>query len=79
MFEPQGWFGFLMPPATPKPIVDKFAKEAMRLLAEPDVKKRIEDMGLIVGGDTPEQFAKLMRDDAAVYSKIIKDANIKID
>lgn len=79
MFEPQGWFGFLMPPATPKPIVDKFAKEAIRILAEPDVKKRIEDMGLIVGGDTPEQFAKLMRDDAAVYSKIIKDANIKMD
>ena len=79
MFEPQGWFGFLMPAGTPKPILDKFSTEAIRILAEPDVKKRIEDMGLIVGGDTPEQFAKLMRDDAAVYSKIIKDANIKIE
>ena len=44
-----------------------------------DVRARIEGLGLFVGGETPEEFAKVMRSDAEIYARIIKQANIKLN
>ena len=38
-----------------------------------------EGLGLFVGGETPEEFAKVMRSDADIYARIIKQANIKLN
>jgi tripartite-type tricarboxylate transporter receptor subunit TctC len=77
-YEPLGWFGLLMPAGVPKPVLDKFAAEAARVLKLPDVRERIEGLGLFVGGETPEEFAKVMRSDAEVYAGIIKQAKITL-
>lgn len=77
-YEPLGWFGLLMPAGVPKPVLDKFSTEIARVLQLPDVRARIEGLGLFVGGDTSEEFAKVMRSDAEIYARIIKQANIKI-
>ena len=77
-YEPLGWFGLLMPAGVPKPVLDKFAAEAARVLKLPDVRERIESLGLFVGGETPEEFAKVMRSDAEIYARIIKEAKITL-
>jgi tripartite-type tricarboxylate transporter receptor subunit TctC len=78
-FEPVGWFGLFMPAGVPAPIAKKFAAEAQRILKLPDVVARIEGLGMTPGNLSTEEFARVVRSDAQVYAKIIKDANIQID
>jgi tripartite-type tricarboxylate transporter receptor subunit TctC len=78
-FEPMGWVGLLLPAATPKPVVDKFSAETQRILKLPDVREKIEAMGLIPGGETSDSFAKVMKSDADIYARIIRDAKITLN
>jgi len=78
-FEPVGWFGLFMPAGVPAPVAQKFAAEAQRILRLPDVTARIETLGMTPSTLTPEEFDRVVRSDAQVYAKIIKDANISID
>jgi tripartite-type tricarboxylate transporter receptor subunit TctC len=78
-FEPLGWFGLFLPVATPKPVVDKFSVEIQRILKLPDVREKIESMGLIPGGETQENFAKVIKSDTEIYSRIIRDAKISLN
>ena len=77
-YEPLGWFGMFMPAGTPKAIQEKFAKEASRILAEPEVTKRVQDLGLIVGGETLGDFGQILKNDTEVWGKIVKDAKITL-
>ncbi len=78
-YEPMGWFGLFLPVATPKPVVDKFSVEIQRILKFPDVREKVEAMGLILGGETQESFAKVIKADAEIYSRIIRDAKITLN
>lgn len=78
-YEPMGWFGLFLPVATPKPVVDKFSTEIQRILKLPDVREKIEAMGLIPGADTQENFAKVIKADAEIYSRIVRDAKITLN
>ncbi len=78
-YEPMGWFGLFLPVATPKPVVDKFSTEIQRILKLPDVREKIEAMGLIPGGDTQENFAKVIKADAEIYARIVRDAKITLN
>ncbi len=78
-YEPMGWFGLFLPAATPKPVVDKFSAETQRILKLPDVREKIEAMGLIPGGESTENFAKVVKSDADVYARIIRDAKITLN
>lgn len=77
-FEPVGWFGLFVPAKTPPAVAQKLAAEVSRILRVPEVAARIEAIGLDVGGGTQEEFQKVVRGDAPVYAKIIKDANIRL-
>jgi tripartite-type tricarboxylate transporter receptor subunit TctC len=77
-FDPYGWFGLFLPAVAPAPIVMKLSDEVNRILRLPDVTAKIEALGLQVGGGKPDEFGAVLRKDAAIYAKIIKDANIKI-
>lgn len=77
-FDPYGWFGLLLPAGTPEAIVARYAEEVNRILRQPDVLAKLEGMGMSPGGGRPEDFAQLMRTDAGIYARIIKDANIKL-
>ena len=78
-YEPMGWFGLFLPGATPKPVVDKFSAETQRILKLPDVREKIEAMGLIPGGENTESFTKIVKSDADVYARIIRDAKITLN
>ena len=77
-FDPYGWFGLFLPAGAPAPLVQKLSDETNRILRLPDVTAKIEALGLQVAGGKPEEVQKIVRSDAAIYAKIIKDANIKL-
>jgi tripartite-type tricarboxylate transporter receptor subunit TctC len=78
-YEALGWFGVLAPAATPAPVVDRLSGDANRVLADPDVRSRMLALGADPRGNTPEEFARFIREDQAKWAKLIRDAGIKSD
>jgi len=72
-----GWFGLLAPVATPKAIVAQLGRDANRVLGEREVRERMETLGAEPAGNTPEEFARFIRDDQAKWSKLMREAGIK--
>ena len=75
-YEAVGWFGLLAPAATPKATVAKLSVEANRVLAMSDVREKMLGLGADPAGNTPEEFARFIRDDQAKWSKLMKEAGI---
>jgi tripartite-type tricarboxylate transporter receptor subunit TctC len=59
-YEVSGWFGVLAPAGTPPAIVTRLNTELRTILAEPDVKAQLANLGMDAGGGTPGEFAKLI-------------------
>jgi tripartite-type tricarboxylate transporter receptor subunit TctC len=76
-FEATAWFGLMAPAGTPQPIIDKVHKEIVRLLALPDVKAKLEGLGVQLVGNTPAEFAALIKTETPHWAKVLKDAGIK--
>jgi tripartite-type tricarboxylate transporter receptor subunit TctC len=70
------WFGVLAPAGTPKPILDKVAKDIASVLAMPDVKEKLDVQGSIPAPNTPEAFDAIIKSDAERYGKILRDAGV---
>jgi len=66
------WFGMAAPANTPRAVIDKLNAESNRILALPDVKRRLDELGLEVQGGTPEQFAAFIRKEVERLNKLIK-------
>ena len=73
------YYGVLGPKGMPRDVVDKISSAMRKVLEDPAVRKRIEDTGSVVLGNTPEQFAQQMKDELAVYRSVVKTANLKIE
>ena len=73
------YYGILGPKGLPKDVVDKVNAAARKALEDPTVRKRIEDTGSVVLGNTPEQFAQQMKDELAVYRKVVQTAKLKLE
>ena len=78
-YEAVGWFGLLAPVATPKPIVDKLSADANRVLADRETRGRMQALGADPSGNTPEEFARFIREDQAKWAKLMREAGIKAD
>ena len=74
-----GWFGLLLPAAAPRPVIEKFSSDVNRVLAMPAVRARMNDMGVVLAGSTPDAFAETMRSDYARWGKVIRTRNIRLD
>jgi len=73
------YYGIIGPKGLPRDIVDKVNAAARKALEDPAVRKRIEDTGSVVLGNTPEQFAQQMKDELAVYRKVVDTAKLKLE
>ena len=73
------WHGLFAPAGTPQPIIDKLAADFAKVLAMPEVRKRLTDIGLEPVGTTPAQFAAIVKNDHAKWGEVIRNANIKLD
>ncbi|MFJ3460955.1 Bug family tripartite tricarboxylate transporter substrate binding protein [Achromobacter spanius] len=73
------WAGLMAPANTPKPIIERMAREISEIVKEPDVRQKFVDAGFLPVGGTPAEFAELMKKDSARYAEIIKQANITVN
>lgn len=77
--EVRDWQGILAPRGTPKPIIDKLAKEIIGILKTPDAQAKFAVQGLDIIASTPEQFQKDIASEVKRWAKVVKDANIKVE
>jgi tripartite-type tricarboxylate transporter receptor subunit TctC len=78
-YEASGPFGLAAPRNTPAEIVAKLNKEMNAVLADPKVKARLADLGSDALAGSPAEFGKLMADETAKWSKVIRAGNIKVE
>ncbi len=76
-YEARGWYGVVVPKATPREIVEKLNKEINAALADPNMKKRLTDLGGAVFAGSPADFGKFIADETEKWGKVIKSAGIK--
>ena len=73
------WYGVLAPAGTPKEIVTKLNTEIVRILYMPDLQERLAAVSQHPIGNTPEEFAAVIKSEIAKWAKVIKDSGISID
>jgi tripartite-type tricarboxylate transporter receptor subunit TctC len=78
-FENLGWFGFMVPAATPKPLIDKIYQDTAKVLQAPDIRTRFEQLGMAPVGNAPADFAKAITEESAHWAKIIKERKLQVE
>lgn len=74
-----GWGGMFLPAGTPQPIVDKWVTEIRRIVAMPDVQKRILEMGFVPVGNSGAEFANDIAADLQKWGAVVRANNIKLE
>ncbi|HYH42639.1 MAG TPA: tripartite tricarboxylate transporter substrate binding protein [Burkholderiales bacterium] len=78
-FENLGWFGFMVPAGTPKPIIDKLYQDTAKVLQTPDIRTRFEQIGMAPVGNPPADFTKAIAEESGRWAKIIKQRKLQIE
>ncbi len=73
------YYGILGPKGLPKEVVDKISEATKKALAEPAVRKRIEDTGSLVVGNTPEQFTQQIKAEYEVYKGVVNKQKLSLN
>jgi tripartite-type tricarboxylate transporter receptor subunit TctC len=71
--------GVVVAGKTPPELVNRLNADFRKLLAEPEVKKRMDEFGIQVVGNSPEEFARFIRSEIERWTKVAKTANISLD
>ena len=71
--------GAAAPKSTPKDVIEKLNKEVNAVLAEPNIKQRIAELGGVPIVATPEEFGKIITDETAKWEKVVKFAGAHVD
>jgi tripartite-type tricarboxylate transporter receptor subunit TctC len=76
----RGWYGLFAPAGTPRPIVDRIAKEVAAIVADPDfAQKQLRDRSLVGATEGPDEFAKQIEADRKVAEQVVKQAGMGPD
>jgi tripartite-type tricarboxylate transporter receptor subunit TctC len=75
-FHFNSWFAILAPAGTPKEIVARLNSEVLKTLDDKDVRHKLEDMGFVERGSSPEELGAMTRDQLSKYARVIKDMGI---
>jgi tripartite-type tricarboxylate transporter receptor subunit TctC len=76
-FDATASFGLMAPTGTPPAIIDKIHREAVKIMAMADVRKRLDDLGMEVIANSPAEFAAVIKSEIPQWAKVIKEAGIK--
>ncbi len=76
-YDSRGWFGYLAPAGTPPKIVALLNQEINRAMTAPDVKEKLNAIGLTVVAEPPEFFSNQIRSDYDKYGKLIRDIGLQ--
>lgn len=71
-FSSGGWFGFVAPAKVPKEIITVLNRELNAGLKQPDVRAKLESLGLDVWTESPEYFGKLLKSEYEKYGKVAR-------
>lgn len=78
-FDVTSWYGFVVAAKTPEPIVRLLYETTLRILKQPDVSEAIRRQGLDVATKGPKELSAYVKTETAVWAKVIKAANIRVD
>jgi tripartite-type tricarboxylate transporter receptor subunit TctC len=78
-FAAQSWVGMLVPAGVPKELSARYAAEARKALAEPEVRGKLAAQGFEVVGSSPEDFLAFARAESEKWAKVIRDYNIRVE
>ena len=78
-FDVPGWYAFFVPARTPPDIVRKMYTDTVATLAEPKIKSRLEELGLVVIGSTPDALGAYLKLEMTKWGPVIRDTNIRIN
>jgi tripartite-type tricarboxylate transporter receptor subunit TctC len=77
-FEALSWFGLMAPLGTPEPITSRVHADAMRVLAEPEIRARMISLGLDIVGGTGEQMRETIAADIRKWQRVIGESGIRL-
>ena len=78
-FEALAWNGLMVPAGTPKPVIDRINAEVNGVFKMPDVLQKMNGLGFDLIGGTPDDFARLLRDEQDRWAPVVKRLGIKVD
>jgi tripartite-type tricarboxylate transporter receptor subunit TctC len=73
------FYGLLVPKSTSKDVVEKLNSATRSVLADGNIKRRIEETGSVVLGNTPEEFARQIQDELAVYRQVVRVQKLSLE
>jgi tripartite-type tricarboxylate transporter receptor subunit TctC len=77
-FENTGWFGIVAPTGTPNDIVQKVYRDTRKALEASDLRGRLFVQGLAPVGNSPAEMAKEMKEESALWARVVKERNIQV-
>src|SRR5262245_13373548 len=78
-YEARGWYGVIVPKPTPVEIVGRLNREINAALVDPNMKKRLTELGVEVFAGSPAEFGKFIADETEKWAKVVKFAGIKTE
>jgi len=77
-FENAGWFGIVAPTGTPKQIIQKVYQDTKKALEDSQLKGRLYAQGLAPVANTPEEMAKALKEETALWAKVVRERKISV-
>jgi len=77
-YDMSSWFAFFVPGKTPPAIIGKIHADTVAALSEPAIKAKLDALGVVVVGSTPEVLATHLKEEMDKWGPVIKAANIKV-
>ena len=78
-YEARGWYGLVAPKSTPIEIIERLNKEVNGALDDPNMRKRLTDLGADVFAGSPADFGKFITQETEKWGKVAKFAGIKAE
>jgi tripartite-type tricarboxylate transporter receptor subunit TctC len=77
-FENTGWFGIVAPTGTPREIIQKIYRDTKKALEDTQMKARFYAQGLAPVGNSPEEMARALKEETALWAKVVKERHIRV-
>jgi tripartite-type tricarboxylate transporter receptor subunit TctC len=78
-YDSSNWWGLLAPAKTPKPIVERLRAETTKILAQPELQKKLEGQGAETVKMTPDEFGRFIKTEMVKWGRVVKEAGIKAE
>ena len=78
-FENLGWWALMAPAGTPKPVIEKIQRDVVKMLHSPDVRARLDQLGMDPIGNSPADFARQLRQESGQWAKIVRERGLQVN